>query len=432
VFYYLPRCQQKATLFINNVRDPELSELTLESDIPFIIDTRISENVNALLDALKPYDVSQYTHSMYTPQNMLHRSPLTTNHIPLTTTTSITYTLSFPGDILVSAGDKVTPDTIIAQNRFDPPLIYVVMLSVFLQTTITEELVLEGLLIREGDVVEMGDLIFHNKTNTTLFWNIDTAYSPVRGLVESINYATGTIILREIQDYPLKPIEVNVAKQLDVLPKNLKWYLKVRVGDFVYAGATLAKSPQMDIIFSPHTGTIKEIDTTKGTVTIQYDKKPFEIFAQCFGSVEAVKEGHSADISVCASTLEGKIGFSVDRGGYYYPRTRACKDCVTYCSHIGSFEELADLAYLGINGLIVNTISYGGLVQFLGADIGVALTGNEAIPFSIIILTGFSTEAMVDDATFFDGFTGCFILLKPKTQIRAGAIRPQVMAFGHP
>jgi len=423
VFYHLPQSVQKATFYQGGDTDPDMTDVILENGVPFIIDTRTAYDISVLLTALKPYKLTITTppNPLGTMQNAL----CTKNLSPVSNL--ISFALSYPGDILVNIGQAVTPDTLIAQNRFDPPQIYVILLSAMLQTPVSEEMMFDGLLIREGDTVEMGDLIFQGKTNA-LFWSINTAYSPVRGLVESLNYTNGTIILREIQDYPTKPIEVNIAKALAVRPQNIKGYLKVRTGDFVVAGATLARGPQMKGVCSPYTGTIKGIDTTKGNLTIQYDKKPFQIFAQSFGTVETVIPEKSVDIRVLSTSIEGKIGFSVDRGGIYYPLERAEKDCITYTPHV-TYDQLVSLADKGINGLIVNSISYGCLKRFLGADIGVALTGNETIPFSLLILTGFSTETLVDETAFFEGFIGKYLLLKPKTQIRAGAVRPVAMGF---
>ena len=50
--------------------------------------------------------------------------------------------------------------------------------------------------------------------------------------------------MREIQDYSYKPKTINVAKKLNVKPKNIMGYLKKGLNDFVYAGDLIASKIQ--------------------------------------------------------------------------------------------------------------------------------------------------------------------------------------------
>ena len=76
--------------------------------------------------------------------------------------------------------------------------------------------------------------------------------------------------------------------------------------------------------------------------------------------------------------------------------------------------------------MICNTISYKCLKKFLKKDLGIAFTGNEDIPLSIIIIKGFSNEAVYTDNEILINNLGEYVLLRPFTQIRAGATRPSV------
>jgi len=148
-------------------------------------------------------------------------------------------------------------------------------------------------------------------------------------------------------------------------------------------------------------------------------------------------------INIEAVKIEGKIGFGGDVGGGLVlldvsrkeRKDFALDTKVVYAGHI-VYDDLMFLAKKRINGLVCNTVSYGCLKKFLGKDIGVALTGNEDIPFSLIILHGFSRCVKGHDSTTpnpsnlegncYKEFTGKYALLKPYTQIRAGATRPSV------
>jgi len=418
VFYYTPQQPQKAVW----IADEQTYELELEQGIAFIFDARIDKNATTILKTINPYN-TPFTE----PQNMLvhYKSPI---QFPSYTENVIPFTLPYPGQIMVSVGDSVKPETLLAENKFDPPQIYMVQLAALLGETLTEEVVRAGLQVKEGDTIAFGDLLYQTKTEN-LFAANNAIHSPVRGIVETINYKTGAIVLREIQDYPLKPVEISIAKPLKIKPKHIRGYLKKRLGDFVSAGELLAESSPLQRVVSQYTGTIREVDTVKGTVTICYDKKPFQIYAQSLGVVVKVVDTLQVDILTKSAILEGKIGFGVDRGGCFTPFENANEGCVTYCPCVESYEGLLALADIGINGLIVNTIPYDVLKRFLGKDIGVALTGHEVLPFSLVVLTGFSPEVVVDDSEVFLQFKRRYVLLKPKTQIRAGATRPQVVVF---
>ena len=321
----------------------------------------------------------------------------------------------------------------LSENKFDPPRVYLVLLSSLVYYQPTEAQIRENILIKENDTVAANDLIYKDKSYKDIFNLGGVAYSPVRGVVEKINYDTGTIIIREIQDYPLYPVEVDIAKKLKVKEKDIKGYMKKREGEFVYADEILAtnfKESLYNNIKSPYSGNITEINTKTGCIKICYLKKPHQIFAQCFGEVVNIIENEQIDIAVNCFVLDGKIGFGKDRGGYlktYNTTSIDYDNSVIYIPHVSTPAELQALAGQNINGLIVNTMSYAALKGFLSKDIGVALTGNEELPFSIIILSGFSENETFNHSEKFMEYEGKYALLKPYTQIRAGATRPRVL-----
>jgi phosphomevalonate kinase len=116
--------------------------------------------------------------------------------------------------------------------------------------------------------------------------------------------------------------------------------------------------------------------------------------------------------------IEGKIGFGKDVGGVF-------NDSIIYKNTL-NYDDIAIFIDKKIKGIICETVSYSTLRKFLNKDIGVALTGNEDLPFSLIIMKGFSTESR---DTIYDVSTGKYALIKPQTQIRAGVMRPKIYYF---
>ncbi|MDP8201531.1 MAG: glutamate mutase L [Candidatus Tenebribacter burtonii] len=353
--------------------------------------------------------------------------------------------LPYEGNIFVKPDDEVTSDTIIGENLFDPPRVYVISLFDKTYLHLDSTNIEKSLQIKEGDevkfgqrIVEIGDRSFIKELQFQHFY-FD---SPVRGNVEKINLDSGTIIMREIQDYSTKPRKINIAKRLNVLPKQIKAYMKKSEGDFVYAGDTLASrvfdknTALPSIVSSPTTGTIKDVNLKTGIVTVQYDKEPYQLKAGITGKVKRIVEKTSAIISYSGLTLKGIIGFGAEANGKlkYIESISEIENCsnddiLVFTQKIDN--EILNMAIIQkINGIIAPSIDSIDLVQFIGKEIGVALTGNEDIPFPLIITEGFGNFEMNDgyQKTFSEN-NGKDIYINGHTQIRAGVTRPKIIVM---
>jgi hypothetical protein len=411
--------------------------------------------------------------------------------------------LPLEGKILVKIGDIVNPTTVIGENQPDLPQTYIIILSMLLNRELREKELHEGIQVDIGDVINRESVLFHtdvvvfnireetlnsdnNKAftrpltideiesgllenytkhthlgngvysigdNKYLIRSQNIATSPVKGIVERIDYSSGTIILREVQDFTYEPTIVNVADELAVKNEEIILYLKRRIGDLIHEGDLLALRPvpkgstseiedglatinYIDMlkgkrtindvikdellaykrVYSPVSGIVKKIDIQTGTITIFYDKKPHYTYAMCYGEVECIKSSHEISLKINAVKLDAKIGFGCDVGGLMGSE-------IVYRSHVG-YEDLISMS--NIKGLICNTISYECLKMFIGKDVGVALTGNESLPFTIIILSGFDSISSCNSHDKYSKYNGKHVLLRPTTQIRAGVIRPCV------
>lgn len=82
----------------------------------------------------------------------------------------------------------------------------------------------------------------------------------------------------------------------------------------------------------------------------------------------------------------------------------------------------------GVIGLVGASIIEEDLTAFLGYDIGVAITGEEDIPFSIILTEGFghmTMPARTDE--LLRSLSGQQASIGGATQIRAGPVRPEII-----
>ena len=506
-------------------------EIVLEENITLVIDTRLTKDcpINIVLDSLKLYDFSnqdlfmESSYSNLTESERINAFPTEAERINAFPTVAerinafptdhlLKYLLPFKGTINVTQGENVVPETLLWENRFDPPRMYVVLISSLLKRNLTKEELLEGIQISEKEIVEIGTPLFKSDKKRYFVTLVpgglgmapaiaftpdkeltddeinngevqrlqeriskgeniyirkvdDIAYSPVKAIVERIDYMTGTVFLYEIQDYITEPVEINIAKALNVKPEEIKGFMKKSKGDFVYAGEFLAEktsrpdqlitsslqfqgkllmeylSTMYKNVLSPYTGNIIDVNTTTGIVTICYDKKPYQIFSMCYGKVESIIDENEINIRVNAKLIEGKIGFGANVGGNLsiFIRDSIKSGDIVYSQGFLDYDKLINFQEIGIKGLICNTISYSCLKKFLKKDIGVALTGNEILPFSIMILKGFTIcpphEACEwggeggDTNQEISNHSGKYALLQPQTQIRAGAIRPKLYIF---
>ena len=354
--------------------------------------------------------------------------------------------LPYKGNILVKKGDTVTPDTIIGENLYDPPRVYVISLFDKTYLHLNPENIEKSLRIKEGEEVKYGQRIAEigsRKLIDELQFQHYYFDSPVRGRVEKINFDSGTVIMREIQDYSTKPVTLKVAKKLNIKPKMITRYMKKSLNDFVYAGELVA-SKIIDVqgsgfpmvVSAPTTGTIKKIDTESGTVTIQYDKDPYRRFAGINGKITGIEPELSAIISYEGSTLIGIIGFGSESWGKikYLENVKNIGKCGE--EDIVIIPARIDISFLKkvekkkVKGVIAASIDNKDLVEFIGEDIGVALTGNENIPFPLIITEGFGNFEMDSDYNkFFKEHDGNMIYINGHTQIRAGVIRPRMIVM---
>ena len=91
-------------------------------------------------------------------------------------------------------------------------------------------------------------------------------------------------------------------------------------------------------------------------------------------------------------------------------------------------ETLAAAAEQGASAVVVGSIEDATLREFLGFDLGVAVTGHEEVPLTLIITEGFGQLDMATRTFEVLGeLDGMAASVNGATQIRAGAVRPEII-----
>ncbi|MBN1434831.1 glutamate mutase L, partial [Candidatus Fermentibacterales bacterium] len=350
--------------------------------------------------------------------------------------------LPYEGDILVEPGDLVHPGTVIGENRFAPRWLYMIDLNrvTGYSQPLSREQVSAGLQVAVGDEVRLGQTVFSLRVSGGILGQVLSCRSPVRGEVTGIETSAGLIVLREIQDYDGRPHVIDVAGPLGIKPRRIAGSLTVRPGDFVATGQAVARDTSAGVfVRSPSAGTVRKIDRKRGTVTIQYDVRPVPVLSHLKGEVVRVRPGHGATVRASGTVLKGRIGFGSERSGPMVPLdgARGAGGLVPGSIVLTTLPVTRDTLELcsssAAGALIGPSMRALDLFDFLGHPVNAASTGQEEVPFAILLTRGFGCLDM--DASVFGRLmasAGSNVAVFPATQVRAGVIRPRLLVQDDP
>jgi uncharacterized protein (TIGR01319 family) len=411
-------------------------ELETRTSLPLLIDTRISgqypfaelNRVLQLYDEVESAVLANDTAVKSTAEANINRGSSTR-----------VFALPYAGRIHVQEGEEVTPDTLLGENLYDPPRIFVLQVFRGRESQLKQDVFHQYLQVKLGDEISSGQLIYREPQSfleSILNTSNYNYYSPVRGRLEKIDWENATLLLREIQDYSFDPVTVKLSEQLGVRPALMKGYLHKHKGDYVTTGEILAvKSWKKDehIIHAPFTGTITEIDTRKGTLTIQYMRKNLKLYSRLQAKVQSIAKNRFLELAYNGTTISGSIGFGKVKDGPVvwndqFTEADLKQDFIAVFPFALNREQLQIVARNQLSGIIVPSLAEEDIVHLLGYELGVGITGDEDLPFSIMLTAGFGKLAFSREiAAALQDCTGKHGVLLPATQIRAGVVRPSLI-----
>jgi len=408
-------------------------ELELETSLPVLIDTRIAGEYefNTLNQTLKLYnDLNDLAAQSTLVSHLENVQPI------LNGKNTRIFSLPYAGQIYVNINDNVSKETLLGENLYEPPRIFVLQIFRGREHLFEEKSFRKNLLVDIGEEVKTNQIIYkeilpflESLMNTSSF----NYYSPVRGKVEKIDWTNGTLILREIQDYSFEPVVIKLAHELGVKPRYMKGLMHKHKGDYITNGeilATKSLKKENPIVHSPATGTITDVDADKGTITIQYVKKNLQLKSGLNARVLSIAKKRFVELEYIGTTIQGSIGFGKTTDGMViwnelFTEADLRADFITVFPFALSRKQLEIVAKNKVAGVIMPSMAEEDIVHLLGYELGVGITGGESLPFSIILTEGFgklSFSPALADAL--KDCTGKYGVLFPATQIRAGVIRP--------
>lgn len=239
---------------------------------------------------------------------------------------------------------------------------------------------------------------------------------------------------------------IKLAEKLGVEPKDVPGLFTLKVGDAVNKGEVVAQTKGFlffkgQTISSEYSGTIESVSEITGSILVREAPIPVELTAYIQGSVADILPDEGAIIETRGAMVQGIFGIGGERSGIIRVAVSSHEE-ILHADHIHAndagkilvggagiaLDAIAKASEMGVKGIIAGGIKDSDLIKFLGYDIGVAITGQEAINLTLLVTEGFGFLAMAKRT--FDllrTLEGKFASINGATQIRAGVIRPEII-----
>lgn len=244
-------------------------------------------------------------------------------------------------------------------------------------------------------------------------------------------------------------VPLNVANKIGIPPEDIDTVMIKKVGDPIKAGEPVAQSkPLFGLKFlggskceATVDGTIESISHITGQVLQRGHPTPVEVKAYIQGQVTEVIPREGVVVTCMASFVQGIFGIGGETNGIIKMATPDNKTVLSedlilesQRGHVifgGSRVTAAALKkaiQLGIKGIVVGGFDDKDLRDFLGYDIGVAITGSEDTSTTLVVTEGFGEISMAQKTfDLLKRHEGQMACINGATQIRAGVIRPEVV-----
>jgi hypothetical protein len=271
--------------------------------------------------------------------------------------------LPLKGDVMVSKGDLVEPETVVAQTHLPGPVEPVNVANIL---GVPPEDIGDCMLKNEGDPITKGEVIARSSSFFGIFKS--ECKSNLEGTVENISHITGQVLLRG-----------------QPLPVQVKAYLIAEVTEI---------HPEEGVTVACIGAFVQGI---------------FGIGGETHGEIKMVCTSHDQVLGEAQITPE-------------------CEGKVVVGGSIVTADALKKAIKVKARGVVAGGFDDRDLRDFLGYDLGVAITGAEELGITLVVTEGFGEIAMAEKTfELLKRHEGKLACINGATQIRAGVIRPEVV-----
>jgi len=240
---------------------------------------------------------------------------------------------------------------------------------------------------------------------------------------------------------------VNAANILGVLPEDVPDCLVKPVGSAVKKGESIAESRSFFGLFrskvaSPTDGTVENVSTVTGQALIREPPIPVEVDAYVDGKVVEVHEKQGVTVETRGTFIQGIFGIGGETCGVLHVCVAGPGEALTEAnlgsdvrgkvlvggSHVTT-SVLRRAIQLGAKAIVIGGFDDQDLREFLGYDLGVAITGSEEKGLTLVVTEGFGEIPMAGRTyELLRSCEGRKVSVSGATQIRAGVLRPEIVA----
>ncbi len=241
--------------------------------------------------------------------------------------------------------------------------------------------------------------------------------------------------------YPL-----NMANLLAVPPKDVAGLMLHKEGEKVEEGQPLAQTAGIFGKFkktynAPYSGTVETISEVTGQVILRGPDIPVEVKAYMSGKVTEVTPEIGCVVENDIAFIQGIFGIGGETCGTIVfavtddKQTLEAKDiteAMAGCVVVGGARITVDAIErareVGVSAIVGGGMDDQDLKNFLGYDLGVAITGSEKKGITVIVTEGFGDIAMAKRTfALLKSHEGNEASVNGATQIRAGVMRPEII-----
>lgn len=239
---------------------------------------------------------------------------------------------------------------------------------------------------------------------------------------------------------------VNIANILGCEAREITDFLVKKEGDLLEKDEVIAETQGFFGFFksyvrSPIKGTVESLSTVTGQAILREPPIPVEVYAYVDGIIDDVYPGEGVKVNTAATFIQGIFGIGPEVIGELKMAVKSPSDVLDKDNITleqkgkiivgGSLVTAAALdraVELGVKGVIVGGYDAHDLKEFLGYDLGVAITGTEDKGITLVVTEGFGKINMAKKTfDLLKGAEGRKTSINGATQIRAGVIRPEVV-----
>ncbi len=253
-----------------------------------------------------------------------------------------------------------------------------------------------------------------------------------------------TVVART--DLPGNVEPMNVANILGLPPEDVPDAMLKKEGDKCAKGETIAMTKSFFGLFKSEAkskidGSVENISSVTGQVLLRGHPIPVEVKAYLEGVITEVIPDEGVVVETIGSFVQGIFGIGGETHGELKKVVKdnasvltesqidsSCEGKIVVGGSLVTASALRKAIEVKAKGIVVGGFDDKDLREFLGTDIGVAITGNEDIGVTLVVTEGFGQIAMAGRSfDLLKKMEGRMACINGATQIRAGVIRPEVV-----